>query len=57
MPVLVALAGMHGEKIISSTPMPDAAGATQKIELSVPVIVPVTVFVTVAAAVAFARIE
>jgi hypothetical protein len=57
MPVFVALAGMHGVKICSSTPMPEARGATQRIELIVPVTTPVIVSVTVAAAVAFALME
>lgn len=56
-PVFVALAGIQGEKICSSMPMPEANGATHMIELSVAVITPVMVFVTVAAAVALARIE
>lgn len=55
--MLTALAGMHGEKIISVIPRPDAAGAVHCVKLSVPVMVPVTVELAVAAAVALARIE
>lgn len=56
-PVLVALAGMQGEKICSSMPIPEAAGAIHMIEDSVAVITPVIVLVTVVAAVALARME
>lgn len=57
MPVLTALAGTQGLKIISVSPNPDANGAVHCVKLSVPVIVPVTVALPVAAAVALARME
>ena len=56
-PARQLLAGMHGTNICSSTPMPEAAGATHMIELSVAVMTPVMVLVTVVAAVALARME
>ena len=55
--VSVVLAGRHGEKISSVTPMPLARGAVHCKKSIVAVITPVIVASPVAAAVALARIE